>query len=271
MKDPRICLTLPFWRSALPSTLGAVFVLRDPMDVARSLEARDGIPVILGLAMWDRYIRSATAGLAGIPTLVVEYDAMLEDPSKASKAVSAFLEQMGIHPESGETEDAATRLDPKLRHQGDRRDEYDDLVTSQRNVLHSLTEYAGCACSVGPARALASAGLGRRCPAPSPGLRRGGTRTPLGQGIPCVPSCLVVLAVQGRRSDSPERSRYLRGAVSVTKPSEQQHVVIIGMHRSGTSAVADAVARLGLALPDETDLISLGPTTNAATGRAGGS
>ena len=90
MKDPRICLTLPFWRSALPSTLGAVFVLRDPMDVARSLEARDGIPVLLGLAMWDRYIRSATAGLAGIPTLVVEYDAMLEDPPKASKAVSAF-------------------------------------------------------------------------------------------------------------------------------------------------------------------------------------
>jgi hypothetical protein len=143
MKDPRICLTLPFWRSALPSTLGAVFVLRDPMDVARSLEARDGIPVLLGLAMWDRYIRSATAGLAGIPTLVVEYDAMLEDPPKASKAVSAFLEHMGIRPQPGGTDDAATRLDPKLRHQGDRRDEYDDLVVSQRSVLHSLTEYAG--------------------------------------------------------------------------------------------------------------------------------
>jgi hypothetical protein len=143
MKDPRICLTLPFWRSALPSTLGAVFVLRDPMDVARSLEARDGIPVILGLAMWDRYIRSAASGLTGVPTLVVEYDAMIEDPSKALKAVSTFLEQMGIHPEESETEDAATRLDPKLRHQGDRRDEYEELVTSQRNVLHSLTEYTG--------------------------------------------------------------------------------------------------------------------------------
>jgi hypothetical protein len=143
MKDPRMCLTLPFWRSALPSPLGAVFVLRDPMDVARSLEARDGIPVLLGLAMWDRYIRSATAGLAGIPTLVVEYDAMLEDPSKASKAVSAFLEDMGIRPAPGKTEDAATRLDPKLRHQGERRDEYDELVRSQRSVLASLAEHTG--------------------------------------------------------------------------------------------------------------------------------
>jgi hypothetical protein len=143
MKDPRICLTLPFWRSALPTALGAVFVLRDPMDVARSLEARDGIPVLLGLAMWDRYIRSAAAGLADIPTLVVEYDAMLEDPAEASKAVSAFLEQMGIRPEPGKTEDAATRLDPTLRHQGDRRDEYDEIVVSQRNVLTSLTECSG--------------------------------------------------------------------------------------------------------------------------------
>ena len=143
MKDPRLCLTLPFWRSALPSSLGAVFVLRDPMDVARSLEARDRIPVLLGLAMWDRYIRSASAGLAGIPTLVVQYDAMLEDPSKASKAVSAFLEQIGIRTEAGKTEDAATRLDRELRHQGDRRDEYDELVTSQRSVLASLAEQTG--------------------------------------------------------------------------------------------------------------------------------
>jgi hypothetical protein len=143
MKDPRMCLTMPFWRSALPSPLGAVFVLRDPMDVARSLEARDEIPVLLGLAMWDRYIRSASAGLAGIPTLLIEYDAMLEDPTKAAKVIGAFLEQMGIVTEAGKVEDAAERLDRKLRHQGERRDAYDELVVAQREMLDRLRQSAG--------------------------------------------------------------------------------------------------------------------------------
>ena len=39
----------------------------------------------------------------------------------------------------------------------------------------------------------------------------------------------------------------------------QRHVVVVGMHRSGTSAMAGALAELGLALPDETDLITAGP------------
>ena len=96
MKDPRMCLTMPFWRAVLPARLGAVFVLRDPLEVARSLKARDKIPILLGLAMWDRYIRSASSGLAGLPTLVVNYDSMLEDPVKSSREVATFLEYMGV-------------------------------------------------------------------------------------------------------------------------------------------------------------------------------
>ena len=71
VKDPRMCLTLSFWRKALPQPLAALFVLRDPLSVARSLQARDGLPMSLGLALWDRYVRSASLGLAGMPTLVI--------------------------------------------------------------------------------------------------------------------------------------------------------------------------------------------------------
>ncbi len=117
MKDPRLCLTLPLWRAAIPARLGAVLVLRDPMEVARSLQARDGIPVMLGLAMWDRYLRSAAVGLAGLPSLVVEYDAMLANPVKATESMSDFLEQLGVRAEAGMRDAAAGRLDPRLRHQ----------------------------------------------------------------------------------------------------------------------------------------------------------
>jgi hypothetical protein len=144
LKDPRLCLTLPLWRTALPARLGAVLVLRDPLEVARSLQARDHIPVMLGLAMWDRYLRTAAAGLAGLPTLVVEYDAMLANPVKATEAMSEFLEQqLGVEAESGRRDTAAGRLDPRLRHQDTERDEYDDIVQPLRDVYGALAERRG--------------------------------------------------------------------------------------------------------------------------------
>jgi hypothetical protein len=143
LKDPRLCLTLPLWRTAVPARLGAVLVLRDPLEVARSLQARDHIPVMLGLAMWDRYLRSAAVGLAGLPSLVVEYDAMLANPVKATEAMSEFLEQLGVRAESGTRDTAAGRLDPRLRHQDTERDQYDDIVQPLRDVYGALAERRG--------------------------------------------------------------------------------------------------------------------------------
>jgi len=143
MKDPRLCLTMPFWRAALPAPIAAVLVLRDPMHVARSLEARDGIPILLGLALWDRYIRSASEGLSGLPTLVVEYDSMIEDRANATSAVTLFLEQLGVRLQPGTSDDAALRLDPGLRHQSEGNYEYNDLDSAQRAVLEILTELRG--------------------------------------------------------------------------------------------------------------------------------
>ena len=143
LKDPRLCLTLPLWRTAIPARLGAILVLRDPMEVARSLLARDEIPVMLGLAMWDRYLRSAAVGLAGLPTLVVEYNAMLANPVKATESISEFLEQLGVRTEAGTRDAAAGRLDPQLRHQDPDRDEFDDVVRPLRDVLGVLAERRG--------------------------------------------------------------------------------------------------------------------------------
>jgi hypothetical protein len=99
---------------------------------------------MLGLAMWDRYLRSAAAGLAGVPSLVVEYDAMLANPVKATEAMSEFLErQLGIGAESGRRDTAAGRLDPRLRHQDTERDEYDDIAQPLRDVYGVLADRRG--------------------------------------------------------------------------------------------------------------------------------
>jgi hypothetical protein len=143
IKDPRLCLTMPFWREALPTPLGAVFVLRDPMHVARSLQARDDIPITLGLALWDRYIRSANEGLAGLPVLVAEYDSMIEHRAETTESMAKFLGHLGIESKLTTPDDAATRLDPGLRHQTKGSDDYSNLDSSQRDVLKVLTETVG--------------------------------------------------------------------------------------------------------------------------------
>ena len=160
VKDPRICLTLPFWRDTLPTPMVSVLVLRDPMKVARSLSVRDGVPMSLGLALWDRYLRSAVeVGLKGMPTLVVEYDRMLADPTGNVVEMVAFLAQSGIEIPSDATDIAARSLDVSLRHHKDQADDYDDLGQVQRAVFAELSAMAGPHQTWEPPRSLPPAPL----------------------------------------------------------------------------------------------------------------
>src|SRR6185312_14995381 len=60
IKEPRLCLVV---RELLPLLTRPVFVhvVRDPLEVAASLEARDRMPRDEALALWERYTRSAFA------------------------------------------------------------------------------------------------------------------------------------------------------------------------------------------------------------------
>ena len=89
-KDPRTCLTLPFWRSLLPKTKYVVCV-RNPLDVARSLLARDGLEETKGIDLWLRHAVAALADATEMP-LLVSYDDLVNDPSAEVARMAAFLE-----------------------------------------------------------------------------------------------------------------------------------------------------------------------------------
>ena len=78
-KDPRTCLTLPFWLAALDMAPAAILVLRDPAEVAASLQRRNSFPPHWGLALWERYVRLALTHLAGLPVLISRYGELLAD------------------------------------------------------------------------------------------------------------------------------------------------------------------------------------------------
>lgn len=143
LKDPRLCVTLPFWRTAIPSLRAAILVLRDPLEVALSLEARDELPIVLGLALWDRYLRSAATTLQGLPTLVVEYDALLGDPDQWCDLVCDFLAEVDVHVDPSRRGSAQEFLDARLRHQQHGRSDYRSLVDPQREILRIFAQRAG--------------------------------------------------------------------------------------------------------------------------------
>jgi hypothetical protein len=109
-------VTLPLWRTVLPAGPVAVLVYRDPMEVARSLQERDGFPLTLGLALWHRYVRQSLVSVDRLPVLVVDYARSLEEPRATVDDLTMFLIAHGITPGADRSELAAQVLSRDLQH-----------------------------------------------------------------------------------------------------------------------------------------------------------
>ena len=95
IKEPRLCLLV---RELLPLLTRPLFihVVRDPRDVAASLQRRDDMSVEQGLALWEHYTRQAFAGSAGWNRILVDYDALVRNPAEAGSAFFSELEHAGV-------------------------------------------------------------------------------------------------------------------------------------------------------------------------------
>jgi Cupin-like domain len=139
-KDPRLCLTLPFWRDALDDGAAAVLVLRQPLEIAASLEARDGLPRPWALALWERYLRNALVHLAGMRVLVVEYEALLDDPIACAAETHRFLAAAGIGVDEPPVEDVSGFVRRELRHTAFAPHDLEGgVATAAQRELYALT------------------------------------------------------------------------------------------------------------------------------------
>ena len=146
-KDPRLCLLLPYWRAALEAPMVAILVWRPPLAVARSLRRRDGSPIPYGVALWERYNRSAIANLAGTDVYVLSYDDMVEDPGVSLRGLTSWLDSTG-HFDGMQPWDhggALSAITASLRHESVRPAGGDEhiLLEEQRLLVDHLAELAG--------------------------------------------------------------------------------------------------------------------------------
>jgi Sulfotransferase family len=107
-KDPRTCITLPFWRRLLPEPRYVV-CLRDPAEVSASLSARNGLAPVKGVYLWLRYTVEALRQTHGATREVFIYEDFVA-------GWRAEIDRLARIAGVDRTVDVDDFVDPRLRH-----------------------------------------------------------------------------------------------------------------------------------------------------------
>ena len=112
-KDPRSCVTFPFWRAVVKCPIRAVLVIRNPLDAALSLFMRNNLPVSEGANLWLVHIKEALRSSRGLPRHFVVYDEMLSNFQQEFQLLAQFA---GRNIDSRVRGEARIFTEPTLRH-----------------------------------------------------------------------------------------------------------------------------------------------------------
>lgn len=96
VKDPRVCVLASLWQRALTQAgyhPAYVVLVRNPLEVARSLESRGDMPVADGLALWLAYMQrvEAFAGTVDADIVHVRYAELLDDWRRVLQRIAQGL------------------------------------------------------------------------------------------------------------------------------------------------------------------------------------
>jgi hypothetical protein len=116
-KDPRTCITLPFWQRLVPG-LRYVICFRNPVDIARSLRSREGEERTLEdhVRDWLRHTASALSYTADRPRIVVQYERFFQDAEHQVRRLAGFLGRKDRLEEPATMERIFEFIDPGLVH-----------------------------------------------------------------------------------------------------------------------------------------------------------
>jgi hypothetical protein len=90
-KDPRNSLTAPFWRSVV-GPITVIGVVRNPLEVALSLQKRNQFSLPLGLALWYAYNKRLREDTPPSNLIVTHFDTFFGDPGPEIRRVLAAVD-----------------------------------------------------------------------------------------------------------------------------------------------------------------------------------
>ena len=113
-KEPRTCLTLPFWKQFLPS-LSYLICLRSPVEVAQSLRRRNRYSMQKGIHLWMVYLEHALEN-SDPDRGFIFYEDFMSDWRAHLPFLSTFLGQSQPVRHAGIETAIGEFIDPTLRH-----------------------------------------------------------------------------------------------------------------------------------------------------------
>jgi hypothetical protein len=94
VKDPRLCMTLAYFVKCLPVPPHVVFVFRNPLEVAQSLNTRNNITLAHGLWLWYHYNRFALEHTRNLPRTFVSASELTQTPDQVIQQLyHVFVDQ----------------------------------------------------------------------------------------------------------------------------------------------------------------------------------
>ena len=148
LKDPRICRFLPLYHEILDSmgiNSKSIIIFRNPLEVAASLAARDGLPEGISELLWLRHYLDAERDTRDVSRVFLTFQELIEAPSDALAKLSKFLSIPNLSTKVGDDTGVASSIRSHLRHHRDLDDELERNQAAEiwiKPAYHSLNDLA---------------------------------------------------------------------------------------------------------------------------------
>ena len=143
VKDPRMARLMPFWQSVfehLQLDVSYVVACRNPMNVARSLQKRNGFALEKSYLLWFEHMLQSMKHSAGARRIFVDYDLMLDQPQHQLNRIAQMLELPFSVDSQAFAEYSKEFLEGSLRHNAYAPEDlrFDSAVSAHALQLHEL-------------------------------------------------------------------------------------------------------------------------------------
>ena len=135
IKDPRMCLTFPYWKKHLEVPV-IVAVYRNPLEIARSLKTRNEFSFSHSMALWEYYATGMANAVKDTPTVWVSHEDMLSNPVDTVKKLHDDLQKLDVTGLRMPNEKEITSfIDPTLYRSKDKKETLDEMITDYQKRL----------------------------------------------------------------------------------------------------------------------------------------
>jgi len=127
IKDPRISRMFPLWEAAareFGARISTVIMVRNPLEVAKSLAYRDKIGIEHSILLWLRHLLDAEKFTRSIPRSFVQFEQLLTQPGEQIEKIARELNRAWPNPWKDIESEVATFLSADLKHH---QQEHEDL------------------------------------------------------------------------------------------------------------------------------------------------